>query len=294
MKKLTTLIALAAIAGSAYAATIVNYDPVAEAGSGGGWEGAVNDWDTTNSTYFTRNFDTTTGMYGTGTPVYSGGSSENRLTSDGSINTGNTGSYRMIRTDPIGDHYTSGAEGAGTTYNNVNVVYLFKKADFIGGPASVSFEAASTLSVNISSWFSEGSWTPGALTTDIRHIVKQAGQAADTYWISEANVDDTVGGVGTFTLTDFNNNSTAGKGWAEITLSNTDFDIGTKLDSVTWQAVDFTDVQSVGFVGEGSKKYGGNFAFDNYTATAIPEPATLGLVAVFGGAVLVIRRRLMM
>jgi hypothetical protein len=35
-------------------------------------------------------------------------------------------------------------------------------------------------------------------------------------------------------------------------------------------------------------------AFDDVTVTAIPEPATLGMVAVFGGGILFIRRKLMM
>jgi hypothetical protein len=37
----------------------------------------------------------------------------------------------------------------------------------------------------------------------------------------------------------------------------------------------------------------GTFAFDNFNAQAIPEPATLGMLGFAGGAILLIRRRLM-
>ncbi len=43
-----------------------------------------------------------------------------------------------------------------------------------------------------------------------------------------------------------------------------------------------------------SAQGGGAFDLASYSITAIPEPATLGLVAAFGGAVLFIRRRFMM
>jgi hypothetical protein len=49
------------------------------------------------------------------------------------------------------------------------------------------------------------------------------------------------------------------------------------------------DVKVRLFLGNGS----GGASFDDVSVTAIPEPATLGLLAVFGGGVLFIRRKLM-
>jgi hypothetical protein len=37
---------------------------------------------------------------------------------------------------------------------------------------------------------------------------------------------------------------------------------------------------------------GGTMRFDNANLTVIPEPATMGLVGLFGGGLLIIRRRL--
>jgi hypothetical protein len=57
-------------------------------------------------------------------------------------------------------------------------------------------------------------------------------------------------------------------------------DVGTGYDFYAWR---------VGVLGANSAD---TFSFDN--VTVIPEPATLGMVAAFGGAILLIRRKLMM
>lgn len=49
------------------------------------------------------------------------------------------------------------------------------------------------------------------------------------------------------------------------------------------------DVKVRLFLGDGT----GGASFDDVTVTNIPEPATLGMVAMFGGAILFIRRKMM-
>ena len=164
------------------------------------------------------------------------------------------------------------------------MVFLWQKADFIGSPATVAFTANSTLDVHITDWYKE--YSTDAFGREIRHIVRQTTQAANTYWVSQAVLTS---GAGSLTLTDFNNNSAAGKGWTEIVLTSTDFDIP-DLSGVTWSAVNFTDVESVGWVGEGSKAHAGLFGFDTYSAT-IPEPATIGILG-FGALLAAMTRRL--
>ena len=63
-------------------------------------------------------------------------------------------------------------------------------------------------------------------------------------------------------------------------------------------AADTTDIQSVGYYSAGSNGTGAlNWTGSkviNFEVTAIPEPATLGLVVAMGGGLLFIRRRFMM
>lgn len=68
--------------------------------------------------------------------------------------------------------------------------------------------------------------------------------------------------------------------WTTISLAD-NLDLGTGNDYYSWR---------IGVVGEDTD--GDIFAFDN--VTVIPEPATLGMIAVMGGGLIFIRRRLMM
>lgn len=66
--------------------------------------------------------------------------------------------------------------------------------------------------------------------------------------------------------------------WTEVTGSFTVTAVGSTLLKSTFSQVNST----------------ASFYIDDVTLTAVPEPATLGLVAAFGGGVLFIRRRLVM
>ena len=281
MKKLITGIAMVAVAGMASAA-IVDFD-AADSGVGQG----LATWDVGGTegvgVHQSRvNFSTTTSMFTEDLSLY-GGVNVQSYKTDGSVATSNI-TTGVILAD--GSSWppspmvlvNSSADGGAAYYNNVNSIYLWQKADFEES-GTISFNSSSKLDVNLTTWY-EQKYITGYKSIDIRHIIRQVGQAADTYWISETNATAS----GTFTLTDFNNNSTEGKRWAEIVLTSTDFDIGNKLDSVTWVAKDFDDVDAVGWIGEGSKSYGGVFGFDTYSATVgtaepTPDPATLSISA---------------
>ncbi len=74
----------------------------------------------------------------------------------------------------------------------------------------------------------------------------------------------------------------ADSAWTTISLA-AGVDLGTTgYDYYTWR------------IGSVDKLAGDTFAFDNLTVVAVPEPATLGMVAIFGGGILFIRRKLMM
>lgn len=69
-----------------------------------------------------------------------------------------------------------------------------------------------------------------------------------------------------------------------------DLALGTTVTGVQYVRISITD----NYFDAGNAAVGGDrLAFTEFQVNAIPEPATLGLVAVFGGAVLVIRRKLM-
>ncbi|QBG46574.1 PEP-CTERM sorting domain-containing protein [Verrucomicrobia bacterium S94] len=119
-------------------------------------------------------------------------------------------------------------------------------------------------------------------------------------WVTWNNVgiDTSVGGVGSWFSIDWNLSVSNGTYWGEATLNH---DTG----SYTMTAMDLG-------IAEGTTIYAGystawnpsgtnimtsasmkSIEVDNFSVEVIPEPATLGLVAMFGGAVLFIRRRFM-
>jgi len=147
--------------------------------------------------------------------------------------------------------------GSSTNINNVNMVYLWKRSDFPGNQPSYSdtFDSSSTLSVHIT----DDSHTTGGDAEETRFIILNG----STYYISEAKAAAT----GTFTLTNFNNNSTAGFRWAPIPLTSTTFDI--PQSGLVYAAQTFGDVQAVGWIGRGSRNYTGLYAFDTFSATGL-------------------------
>jgi len=183
--------------------------------------------------------------------------------------------------DLLGIQSNSGGSAA-----NVSFVSLFLAEDFTPGTPSYGFDSTSALNLNISAWSTQGTTVQDA---EIRFLVLEDGQ----YYVSEAAVTRT-GNVSTFSdslaLTDFNNNATVGKRWAPISLSATDFDIP---DTLTFQSVDFQNVEAVGFIGEGGSTNLRDYTISGFSATgtAIPEPTTAGLILMGIGGWLIGKRR---
>ncbi|WP_372795816.1 PEP-CTERM sorting domain-containing protein [Pontiella sp.] len=80
-------------------------------------------------------------------------------------------------------------------------------------------------------------------------------------------------------------------GWSVYNLKQDGTTFGQTTTLPTWDGGTYSELAYVKVTGETAAA--GGF-FDNLTIEAIPEPATLGMVAVFGGAVLFVRRRFMM
>lgn len=172
---------------------------------------------------------------------------------------------------------TSG--GANACY--YNAIYVWKKEDFSGlspGQDVVQFDSTSTLNMGVQDWFGYGSQP-----IDIRFVVENGGQ----YYLSEAKVTSANTALG---LTDFNNNSLAGKRWAAFTPTATSFGLPT---SPVYTAVNFNDVQQVGIIGQGGERYARLYGFNTFSATAnlVPEPGTLALLAFGSLAVMKVRRK---
>jgi hypothetical protein len=76
--------------------------------------------------------------------------------------------------------------------------------------------------------------------------------------------------------------TTANNGWTKTTYNFT-----ATSTSATLRFID------QGLVTDATSSAGGDQLIDSVSITAIPEPATLGLITAFGGGILFIRRRLM-
>lgn len=148
--------------------------------------------------------------------------------------------------------------------NNVAMAFVFKRPDFAGAPAKVAFDADSLLSLHLTDWNSGGGGT--TWLADIRFLVRDNGQ----YYVSEAA--RTEAGAGDLTLDAFDNNATPGKRWTPATLTSTEFRIPA---SPSYQAVDFSDVTEVGWIGEGAAPYFRGWGFDTFqmTGTVVTDPA---------------------
>ncbi len=79
------------------------------------------------------------------------------------------------------------------------------------------------------------------------------------------------------------------------------YDVTTDVDSlanVTWNSLSATSLANTGSdlfvrISLVDSNANGQLAIDNVSIDQIPEPATLGMVAIFGGSILFIRRKLM-
>ncbi|MDF3128049.1 PEP-CTERM sorting domain-containing protein [Kiritimatiellaeota bacterium B1221] len=165
--------------------------------------------------------------------------------------------------ESVGGHYSfSGASGAA---HSMHVLYMWKQDQFLNGRdvGTVQFDADSTMSIEIGEWRD---------APDARFVVREGTQ----YYISEA-VHSAQNS--TFSLMDFNNNSTVGYRWGLYTPTATDFNIPDVLP--TFLAVDFQNITEVGFVIEGGRNnYHGSHNFTDFEVTVIPEPSSVFLLGI--------------
>jgi len=163
------------------------------------------------------------------------------------------------------------ADTAGTSVKNVNMLYMWKRSDFPGNQASYSdtFNSSSTLTVHITDDNSAGGYPE-----ESRFIILNG----STYYVSEAKATTT----GTFSLTNFTGNATAGFRWAPIPApTSTSFDI--PQSGLVYAAQTFSNVQAVGWIGRGSRTYGAVYGFDTFSATGLYNTPTMKLSTNLGG-----------
>ncbi len=158
----------------------------------------------------------------------------------------------------------------GAQNNALKGMFVWKKEDFINGgnSAQLGFNPGDALLMNMT----VGGDVGGGRS--VRFVVAQAGQ----YYVSAAEWSIAA------SLLNFGTNATQTT-WAPISTS--DYSIG------TFSTMNFTDIQAVG-VYFNMVRTGNQALFNLYdfqvNATAIPEPASAGLI-LFSGALLVIFRR---
>ena len=134
-------------------------------------------------------------------------------------------------------------------------VFVWPKSKFLNGGSSntVSFDnnnSNSHIIINV-----------GAIAADVKEL-RMVIKNGSNYYISEYVISAT----GTFTFNGFNNSSTAGKRWGAYTPST--LAIPSPLPS--FSAVNFNDVQEVGFVYNGGRpSWGHSFNFTRFTVKAM-------------------------
>jgi hypothetical protein len=167
---------------------------------------------------------------------------------------------------------------AKTTTSNVTgqIILLWDSADFQGTGRAFDASAGSSMSLSYNTFNNHGA---------TRFVIRDGSQ----YFLSS---DVGVGNVGGSM-----DGSTVGLEWA--TFNPTEFqsfdgssgDLG--LASLgTFSAKTFDDVTGVGFMAEGDRIKGNNMVMpvNDFQVALVPEPATLGLIAAAGTALLFLRR----
>ncbi len=223
------------------------------------------------------NFSTTSAFFNTGNTqldFYGGYQESFPNAALGGIVTGAPG----LATGGFGGFFgQTGASTSNTPYA-ITTFALWQKPNFMNGGdlAGVSFDATSALNVNGGDF---------SYPTGLRFVIRNG----STYYVSEALLrNQWAPNIGS--LSDFNNNSTVGKRWAEWAPTDTSFGVPSPG---TFAAVDFNNVTAVGIVQEaGRNEYHGTFRLVSFSVdnAVVPEPAALALLGLAG--LLAVRRRI--
>ena len=257
MKKRVRILAgtVLAMSLSASAALVVDFN---RAGIGGN----VNARTVTTSTLFgdTWGFSDTTALiseaYGVNSTVYGGLITTWSLSKDYSpLFRFNKPNFQVqVKTGDLSDTTAKG-------------ITLWNQADFLNGAdtGTLEFGNGSSLYVNLTAVVGNA--------RDVRFVVNQGG----TYYVS--GTQTTANGAQAFSIADVTADT-----WAPI--STTDYTFGAVFSELT-----LDDVQGVGLYYDLQRTANiSSIKFNGFQADVIPEPATLGLVAAFGGGILFFRR----
>ena len=199
--------------------------------------------------------------------------------------------------------YGYDADGGGTAYKALNYgqwgSYFGAPSVFTNGIASPNPGATGSSrligSLLDPSLFS--GYDGQTLTLHFDIVADSSGNTRNAFfWIYEASGYDTSGAndwhldVADVTLTSGNPMDNSGGGATVTQLAKSDFLV--TATSSTDNTLTFTYTEGTG-IGLVFGSFGSDVAIDNVSITAIPEPATLGLITAFGVSVLFIRRLMM-
>lgn len=219
----------------------------------------------------------------------------------------------------------NGATVASTTYGAPAVYAVTSKSEFTGN-FGVSDNGGSGWRIRLNSnvtdsgrFYSDNLFAVNNVSFDAANDTLNAGEIfiSDAAAVSSAQVRFVVRAGGNFYISEASSNFQTGAldgnlntSYSIEALSASWFsydptsnptasgvaDIGASVDPATFGAIDF-----IGFHLEATSAANGtiaahngsNFGVREFSATAIPEPATLGMLGIFGGGILFIRRRFM-
>ena len=197
-------------------------------------------------------------------PLFAGGDGQNNIIYGGAITTWTVEEdYKpsVVQVNGSGAQIQLKPAGNATSTQRALGAFVWNNADFLNGTAGTTVElgAGSTISMSV---LESG-------VTEYRAVVNQGG----TYYVSN---DSAVGAA--LSIADASATT-----WA--LLNTADYTYG------TFGALTMDDVDGVGVWFDNSRVNNlSRFRVTDLQVNAIPEPATLGLVAAFGGGILFLRR----
>ncbi len=199
-------------------------------------------------------------------------------TTNGAGTTAAFSAYR-IEDNVSGDRIKVWGQSSTSNGNTVKGLVFFQQSDFLSGSSpdsTVTFDAASSMSLNLN-----------LFSGDVRSV-RMAVLSEGVWYLSQTQTSS----VSTFTL-----NNLAAEKWGIWSITDTTAPLNFTPPSYTKPGSTFADIQAVGFYFEATRNAGSaRFEADafsvNAVVTAIPEPATLALIAAPLLVVIFRRKRL--
>jgi len=160
--------------------------------------------------------------------------------------------------------------GSNPSYGLLNIVWVKDNFNDLKSNSKVFCNASSKFTLTI----------PQALTVESGTNIYCVIKSGSKWYISETDICQ--GSTGTFTLENFNNNSSTNKRWSEFSPTATNFG---RPSGLTYTAQDFVDVQAVGFINEQERaSFSHNFRLSEFVFEASLVSGSLTRNVLFFGS----------